>query len=59
MKISKKTVKKHKKTFKESDEVVSSKNELEVVWEQVFPKDAEQRIQRAFEILLDKTGFPY
>jgi len=27
---------------------------FEIVWEQVFPPDAELRIQRAFEMLFDK-----
>lgn len=60
MKISKKTVGKYKKACKgNSRKEISDKNDLEVIWEQVFPEDAEQRIQRAFEILLNKTGFPY
>jgi len=51
MEISQKAVKKHKKTYKAGPD----KKDLEIVWEQVFPEDAEQRIQRAFEILLDET----
>lgn len=59
MKISKKTIKKHKKTRKESGKGVSNKNDLEVIWEQVFPEDAERRIQRAFEMLLSNSpDFP-
>jgi len=54
MKTSKKILKKHKKIRKQSGE----KNDLEVVWEQVFPEDAERRIQRAFEMLLsDNSDF--
>ncbi|MFA6130500.1 MAG: hypothetical protein WC731_05925 [Candidatus Omnitrophota bacterium] len=59
MGIAEKTVKEYKKTCKEIGRGISNKNDLEVVWEQVLPEDAEQRIQRAFEILLNKTGFPY
>lgn len=59
MKSSKKTIKKYRKIRKQSDKKVSDKGNLEVVWEQVFPEDAEQRIQRAFEMLLDKSDFPY
>jgi hypothetical protein len=50
MEISKKAVRKHKKTCKTGPD----KKDLEIVWEQVFPEDAEQRIQRAFEMLLNK-----
>ena len=28
---------------------------LEIVWEQVFPPDADLRIQRAFEMLFDEA----
>lgn len=49
MEISKKAVRKYKKTCK----IGPDKKELEIVWEQVFPEDAELRIQRAFEMLLN------
>ena len=55
MGISKKAAKEHKKTCKKVDRGISNKKDLEVVWEQVFPEDAEQRIQRAFEILFNKS----
>ena len=51
MEIPKKAVRKHKKTRKAGPD----KKDMEIVWEQVFSEDAEQKIQRAFEILLDET----
>jgi len=50
MEIPKKDVRKHKKIYKTGPD----KKDLEIVWEQVFPEDAEQRIRRAFEMLLNK-----
>jgi len=56
-------IKRGLKKFKEANMKKKNSPKLEIVWEQIFPRDAESRIQRAFEILMTTidrdSGAPY
>lgn len=59
MQSGRKATKEHKKAYrKKSNKKSSNVEDLEIVWEQVFPEDAEIRIQRAFEMLLSDDFDP-
>ncbi len=60
MELSKKTTGNNKAIYKgRFGKRNFAKKEPKIVWKQVFPKDAEQRIQRAFEMLLTSNpNFP-
>ena len=45
-------IKKGLRGFKKTKMKKKGPPKLEIVWEQIFPQDAELRIQRAFEMLL-------
>lgn len=52
MSLNKEAIKKSGKDIYSKKHKADPPGELQVIWEQVFPEDAESRIQQAFEMLL-------